>query len=159
MTARRRKPRSTARRRRRSATTSLAAIRKEVLDTFVARATRPLTGSGQSALQDMFDLTIRKFKRSAAAKAPGLDVWTTKKGRFRTFILGEARKIARAASTDAGSGSIDATILNRAGLRTMVATNARCQIAIHQGKLILDTGQLHGPVCSAFLEQKVVQGS
>ncbi|MBC7897419.1 MAG: hypothetical protein H7066_18520 [Cytophagaceae bacterium] len=136
--------------------TSLAEMRKEVLDHFVAKARQPLTSSGQAALTAMFDITLKRFKRSAAAKAPGLDIWTTKKGKFRTFILNEARKIANVASSDAGSGSIDAQVLNGAGLKVMLKTNANCQVAVSDGKLILDGSQFHGPVCSGFLEQQAV---
>jgi hypothetical protein len=152
MAASKKKPRTKKRR----TDTSLAEMRKEVLDLFVAKAQRPLTASGQAALAAMFDITLARFKRSTASKAPGLDLWKTKGGKFRAFILNETRKIANAARAEAGSGSIDAKALNDAGLKVMLKTNTHCQVAISGGRLILDAGQFHGPVCSAFLEQQAV---
>jgi hypothetical protein len=136
----------------------IADIRRDVTKEFKHNiGTSVLDESGRAVFGEVFNLTIGLFARNSARQK--IAVWSSPK--FRRFILGQTKKIAREASSHANNGIISGKVFNRAALSVMRRTQKHCKVKIIAGEIrdIPPTGhimtrkkfRLDGDVCSVYL--------
>lgn len=118
-----------------------------------------LSADGRKAQKEIFDVTIGRFVKDAA-KAK-VDVW--KRPKFKSFILGQTKRIAKAASQAAKAGVIDYQLFYLTSSTIMRRTHKWCKLAIQKGRITdvrkghysehtAEPGAARGMVCSGFLQ-------
>src|SRR4051812_48492780 len=98
-------------------------IRRDVIREFKKYATGTLDKAARDTQSQIFDVTIGRFAKNWSRANP-VDVWTVPK--FRSFILGQTRKIANEASKGAKNGVISAKTLNDAAVKVMTKAQKFC---------------------------------
>jgi hypothetical protein len=113
-----------------------------------------LDAKGRTAVREIFDLTVGAFAAKGEKQARPIKVWDNPK--FKSFILGQVRRIAKAAKANAKGGKITGANLNAAAVEVMTKTQKFCRTAIAKGKLkvIIDGPGEEGEVCSSYLAAK-----
>ena len=137
----------------------IADIRRDVRSEFNKHIEpNALDESGRIVFGEVFDLTVGLFAKKCARLKPPIHVWKNKK--FKSFILGQTKKIAIEANRHATTGIISGAIFNRASLKVMRRTQTFCKLAIKKGRIrdirsghVSQLGQNRsdGEVCSTYL--------
>lgn len=139
----------------------IAAIRRDVRREFKRHATATLAPSARAAQAATFNTTVGRFAKQAARLKPPVDVWQLPK--FRSFILGQTKKIATEASKGAKGGVISSVVFTKAAVKVMRKTQKFCKLAIKKGKIQdlraghysdYSPGDSNGEVCTDFLATK-----
>lgn len=112
-----------------------------------------LDASARTSLREVYTLTLDSFAKKGEKEQ--VYVWDSK--RFRAFIVGQTRKIARASMKLAGEKRITGAIIHQAAVNVMTKTQEYCDTAIKDGKLHVAHPQVRkqGAVCSNYLASQV----
>lgn len=110
-----------------------------------------LDAKGRVAVREIFELTVGAFAAKGEKQSKPVKVWDDPK--FRSFILGQVRRIAKTAKANAKGDRITGANLNAAAVEVMTKTQKFCRTAIAKGKLhvIVDGPGEEGEVCSSYL--------
>jgi hypothetical protein len=113
-----------------------------------------LDASGRAAIRQVFELTVGAFAAKGERQVKPIKVWENPK--FRTFILGQVKRIGKQAEKNAGSGKVTGKVLNTAAVEVMTKTQKFCRTAITNGRLrvIIEGIDEEGEVCGNYLAQK-----
>ena len=113
-----------------------------------------LDASARASVRQIFDLTVGAFAAKGMKQKKPIHVWDNPK--FKTFIMGQVKRIAKEAEGLASNGKITSKMLNQAAFNVMTRTQKVCRTAIANGKLTVAVQGIdeEGEVCSSYLAQK-----
>lgn len=112
-----------------------------------------LDASARTALREVYTLTVDSFAKKGEKQK--VFVWDSK--RFRTFIVSQTKKIARASMKKAGDKRITGAVVHQAAVDVMTKTQEYCDTALKDGKLRVAHPQVRkqGEVCTGYLASQM----